>query len=225
MLVEIPKSPDGRRPGAFDRCRGVSNLGGFQLKKLVLFAATAAVASLLSATFADATTYVASRTVGNGSVDLSITTDGTLGVLSGGNITDWTIKLTQGAGSFTLFGPLSGSNSTNLINGSAFSATATQLLFDYGAELNSFALFQAPNVGSGQTFWCVQTNGCFDFAGPAEGLLTTTSFGDKTSSGYEGVQVIASAGGVPEPATWALMITGFGMAGSALRRRRTAVAA
>ena len=32
-------------------------------------------------------------------------------------------------------------------------------------------------------------------------------------------------GAVPEPATWALMIGGFGLAGSALRRRRTASAA
>jgi hypothetical protein len=31
-------------------------------------------------------------------------------------------------------------------------------------------------------------------------------------------------GGVPEPATWALMIMGFGGAGAALRRRRTAAA-
>ena len=33
------------------------------------------------------------------------------------------------------------------------------------------------------------------------------------------------AGAVPEPATWALMLSGFGLAGVALRRRRTAVAA
>ena len=31
--------------------------------------------------------------------------------------------------------------------------------------------------------------------------------------------------GVPEPATWALMIGGFGAAGAALRRRRVGVAA
>jgi len=36
---------------------------------------------------------------------------------------------------------------------------------------------------------------------------------------------IGAAGGVPEPATWALMLSGFGLAGAALRRRRVAVAA
>jgi hypothetical protein len=36
--------------------------------------------------------------------------------------------------------------------------------------------------------------------------------------------VDTSAGAVPEPATWALMIAGFGAAGSALRRRRLAAA-
>ncbi|MEW5688218.1 MAG: PEPxxWA-CTERM sorting domain-containing protein [Pseudomonadota bacterium] len=34
----------------------------------------------------------------------------------------------------------------------------------------------------------------------------------------------AAQGGVPEPATWALMIMGFGAAGASLRRRRDAVA-
>ena len=33
-------------------------------------------------------------------------------------------------------------------------------------------------------------------------------------------QVSTFSGGVPEPATWALMITGFGAAGAMLRRRR-----
>jgi hypothetical protein len=35
----------------------------------------------------------------------------------------------------------------------------------------------------------------------------------------------APTGGVPEPASWAMMISGFGMAGATLRRRRTAAAA
>jgi hypothetical protein len=36
---------------------------------------------------------------------------------------------------------------------------------------------------------------------------------------------LGGAGGVPEPAAWALMIMGFGATGAALRRRRTVVAA
>lgn len=35
----------------------------------------------------------------------------------------------------------------------------------------------------------------------------------------------AAPGGVPEPASWTLMIAGFGLTGAALRRRRTAIAA
>jgi len=34
----------------------------------------------------------------------------------------------------------------------------------------------------------------------------------------------ASLGAVPEPASWAMMVAGFGLAGAAMRRRRTAVA-
>ncbi|MBU1378438.1 MAG: PEPxxWA-CTERM sorting domain-containing protein [Alphaproteobacteria bacterium] len=35
---------------------------------------------------------------------------------------------------------------------------------------------------------------------------------------------LADPGAIPEPATWALMIAGFGLAGTALRRRRAVVA-
>lgn len=39
---------------------------------------------------------------------------------------------------------------------------------------------------------------------------------------FDGIAILnGAAGGVPEPAAWALMIAGFGMVGSAARRRRT----
>ncbi len=41
---------------------------------------------------------------------------------------------------------------------------------------------------------------------------------DTTPSGV--VLQVTAGGGVPEPATWALMIGGFGLAGAALRRRK-----
>ncbi|OJV29380.1 MAG: hypothetical protein BGO24_03985 [Sphingomonas sp. 67-36] len=37
------------------------------------------------------------------------------------------------------------------------------------------------------------------------------------------VSAVAGAGGVPEPATWAMMIAGFGLVGAAMRRRKAQV--
>lgn len=45
------------------------------------------------------------------------------------------------------------------------------------------------------------------------------SVANASADGFTG-----GGGGVPEPASWALMITGFGLAGTALRRRRTVAA-
>jgi hypothetical protein len=51
----------------------------------------------------------------------------------------------------------------------------------------------------------------------------------KTFNGAGGAELLfysdpSLPGGVPEPASWALMISGFGLAGAALRRRRAAIA-
>ena len=53
--------------------------------------------------------------------------------------------------------------------------------------------------------------------------LGTTGSSNFRVHGFDAV-VAPPAGAVPEPATWALMIGGFGLAGSALRRRRALVA-
>ena len=55
--------------------------------------------------------------------------------------------------------------------------------------------------------------------------FTSLTFFEPSSDIYDqywGDVVAATRGGVPEPATWALMITGFGLAGASLRRRRVA---
>lgn len=44
-----------------------------------------------------------------------------------------------------------------------------------------------------------------------------------TFIGIIGIDAIGGGGGVPEPATWAMMIMGFGFVGNAARRRRTRV--
>ncbi|MBI1196456.1 MAG: PEP-CTERM sorting domain-containing protein [Phenylobacterium sp.] len=40
-----------------------------------------------------------------------------------------------------------------------------------------------------------------------------------------GTDGAVGGGGVPEPATWALLVLGFGAAGATMRRRRAALAA
>ncbi len=50
--------------------------------------------------------------------------------------------------------------------------------------------------------------------------LSSVTFGQLTGSEYLAFDnVVYNAGGVPEPATWAMMIAGFGLAGAAMRRR------
>ncbi len=177
----------------------------------------------LSVGTAEATTYIGNRTIGTGSASLSITTDGTIGVLSGANILGWTIGLNEGGDMFTLQGPTSGNNSQLLVSGTALTATATDILFNFSAA-SGFALFQNPNIGSGQHFYCPQINGCFDTAGPGEGVEAGTSFNFQRNS-LTGNVVLASVGapGVPEPAGWALMIVGFAAVGASLRARKVSV--
>ncbi len=62
----------------------------------------------------------------------------------------------------------------------------------------------------------------------ATGASATLTFLDATPAGYGGpsnigldtVTLNGSTGGVPEPATWAVMLLGFAIAGAAARRRR-----
>jgi hypothetical protein len=57
----------------------------------------------------------------------------------------------------------------------------------------------------------------FAFGDPVPGLSITSA------SGVFLVQSPISPGAVPEPTSWALMIAGFGLAGGAIRRRRSAI--
>jgi hypothetical protein len=45
------------------------------------------------------------------------------------------------------------------------------------------------------------------------------------TAGYIGIADIQVGGVIPEPATWALLVSGFGLVGHAARRRRTAITA
>lgn len=60
--------------------------------------------------------------------------------------------------------------------------------------------------------------------GPDHDILGSASFGTATIVGEEPTPPTPPTSPVPEPASWALMVGGFGLAGAALRRQRVAVA-
>ena len=77
----------------------------------------------------------------------------------------------------------------------------------------------------------------FDGSGEAVGILvipgtiTSLTITDSVSEYWHGLTVgiggiaITGGGGIPEPATWALMLAGMGGVGAALRARRKAALA
>lgn len=84
-----------------------------------------------------------------------------------------------------------------------------------GSQINK------PNAATGnQTI--AQTNGRVTITGTAGELFTGITF---TSSGnsFEVDNIGRVSAPMPEAATWAMFICGFGMIGSALRRRKTAI--
>jgi PEP-CTERM motif len=107
---------------------------------------------------------------------------------------------------------------STLLNGGGFNVfaggSAVTLAGSYGAY-----------SGAGGTSWG-QLTGSFK-ATSAATVLSIQGTGSPTYViGLDDVSVTAVGGGaVPEPASWALMITGFGLAGATLRRRRALTAA
>ncbi len=170
-----------------------------------------AFASSSSAT----TIYGLNNPIGAGGVTGTIETDGTIGALSAANITDWNLVIDDGSSTFNLLGPLSGNNSQLLVSpGVGFSATATQLLFDFGGNLGG-VLFQNPNIGSSQNWYAFedQADGIGTGVPGSENLRV--GFGVRMSSVRSGTAVI---GIVPEPST--ALLLGVGLLGLAARRRR-----
>jgi hypothetical protein len=97
------------------------------------------------------------------------------------------------------------------------------------AKLGDFGRSFAASHSFGDTF----TIGASNMLSELPGVLFSTTLPVLGSSGWEvspledGTEVVyggfhSTTGSIPEPATWGLMIMGFGLAGAALRRPRAA---
>jgi len=107
--------------------------------------------------------------------------------------------------------------------GSGYFGGGASLLYEVlnnGVTVATGLAGPVPGYQSGWTFYGF-TGGGFD-----EVRLKVSFDGAFSPTAFEGgaYDAIAANGGVPEPATWAMMIVGFGLAGAMVRRRKLAVA-
>ena len=107
--------------------------------------------------------------------------------------------------------------------------TITGLDGSYGGPSNLLYYPSQPFVDFGGISFTTDTGGVFNLGlggGGTYGYVLNSSVinpgGGCCTAGSTDINLHVA--GVPEPATWGLMISGFGLAGAALRRRRAAVA-
>jgi len=117
---------------------------------------------------------------------------------------------------FDVYLPQNGANNPN-------DATLSATIADF-----TFATFSASTMPA--TTWLhFSSAGVAAITGPVDFVFTYNSFGvpakDFVVDRVYFAPTADTKGGIPEPATWTMMIGGFGLAGAALRRRKLAAAA
>lgn len=149
-------------------------------------------------------TYIINRSVGNGFVNGTITTNGTIGVLDTSDIIDWELDL---------YAPGMADGDTDsidfptsfqtIISGTGTIATPTELRFDFGAS--GFFLMQGFTAGGGGfgNFYCIEVSGCTS-GGTGEHIGQEEGGGNvaQTTPG-SGVVTFATVAG-PAPITYTI---------------------
>ena len=197
-----------------------------RLRPAVVAAAFAATL-LAPAAPAAATRYLGTRSVGTGTVDLSIDTNGKIGTLAAADIVAWTVTLHDPSAAFslrTLTNDAAGGSlrSFVVVGGAAVTATATALSFTYGlGDLEFDANYTIRPFYQIVSAMCA--TGAFGDAGACEQFDTGSDYYSSHAQyslhAPTGTIVIGTAAAVPEPTAWSLMIVGFGLVGGLIRAR------
>jgi|GEM_PF-1280003 len=166
-------------------------------------------------------TYFVNRTVGAGVLTGFIETDGTLGVLVGENITDWSVTMSSPnlSGSPTTIS-IADSSVTSFVGG-VTTATPTELLFDFGIAGAGYMFLIG---GSPQHYWCLEVNTNCTGAGTGEHFGLNGNLPIPAESAMRsGLVAFASVTAVPEPETYAMLFTGIGLIWLKVRRKKRRV--
>jgi hypothetical protein len=151
----------------------------------------------------------------------SITTDGTIGVIGLGNITSWNLNLIDQLNAAFNF-DLTPANSTLVHDtGSALTATAAALFFNYSGSGEFLIQANVPGPFSGFSYFCFST-GVFACAA-GETISPQDIFVDGViatgASAPVGNQPLNQPSSVPEPSTYGFLLTGLLALGAGLKRK------
>jgi hypothetical protein len=149
----------------------------------------------------------------------TITTDSTIGVLQTANLLDWQITLTTNSVTSSLHGSL---DSQGFMGGSAVTATATGLFFDFSATDSSFLIFV---IGASPFSNALCFNDARGICSGHPSLVLVGIWSEPFApfSIGSGVQQIAAVAPTPVPAALPLFASAIGGLGFVGWRRERAV--
>lgn len=148
----------------------------------------------------------------------TITTDGTIGVIQTGNILGWDLHLNDNIRPGLDFELTPVNSGIWFDTGNGLSASATTLSFNFSAP-NAVFIIQGTNphgFSSGYNYFCFQAS-----SGPCvQGETIVPDYYAVDGVSATGFSGVTPLNGAPEPATWAMLLLGFGGLGAVMRTRR-----